>query len=255
MKPPPGIILHFILIFFFSLPGKSIAQQKLNSTANEGYIEPVNIKIDKELQCFNKEVADAQYSISLCADVPYNKKPYKVAHNQQTGHVFLVLQKINSNNKDTISQVFGFYPKKGLPTLFFKTIKSVIKDNSRREHDVSITRQLTKEEFNRAVEKSVAFSKNIYHINKYNCYEYALFIFNAVAGKDTVPLTHVRFPFIFGWGGSPVGLYKDLEKIKQNGSYLAESIQFGNFLAPVSSTRMLQNKKVKKKECSEQIGK
>ena len=247
MKLLTGIILHFVLLFFFSLPEKSIAQQKMNSAVNEGYIAPVNINIDKELQCFNKEITDARYMISLCADVPFNKKPYKVAHNQQTGHVFLVLQKINPQNKDTISQVFGFYPKKGLPTLFFKTIKSVIKDNSRREHDVSITRELTEEEFNRAVENSVAFSKNIYHINKYNCYEYALFIFNAVAGTDTVPLTHVRFPFIFGWGGSPVGLYKDLEKIKQNGSSLAEGIQFGNFLAPVSSTRVLQNKKLKKK--------
>ena len=242
-----GIILHFVLAFFFSLPGRSLAQQKMNSAATEGYIEPVNIKIDRELQCFNKEISDARYSISLCADVPYNKKPYKVAHNQQSGHVFLVLQKINPLNKDTISQVFGFYPKKGLPTLFFKTIKSVIKDNSRREHDASITRELTKEEFDKAIEKSVTYSKHIYHINKYNCYEYALFIFNAVAGKDTVPLTHVRFPFIFGWGGSPVGLYKDLEKIKQNGSHLAECIQFGNFLAPVSSTRVLPNKKLRKK--------
>jgi hypothetical protein len=242
-----GIFIQFVLVFFFSLPGKSLAQQKMNSAAHEEYIAPVNINIDKEIQCFNEEITDARYSISLCADVPYNKKPYKVAHNQQTGHVFLVLQKINPINKDTIRQVFGFYPKKGLPTLFFKTIKSVIKDNSRREYDVSITRELTEEDFNRVVEKSVALSKNIYHINKYNCYEYALFIFNAVVGKDTVPLTHVRFPFIFGWGGSPVGLYKDLEKLKQNGSSLAECIQFGNFLAPVSSTRVLQNKKHKKK--------
>lgn len=247
MNPTSGIFICVALVFFFSLPGKSIAQQKMSPAVNEGYIEPVNIKIDREMQCFAKEITDARYSISLCADVPYNKKPYKVAHNQQTGHVFLVLQKIDPLNKDTISQVFGFYPKKGLPTLFFKTIKSVIKDNSRREHDASITRKLTKEEFDIVVEKSVAYSRHIYHINKYNCYEYALFIFNAVAGKDTVPLTHVRFPFIFGWGGSPAGLYKDLEKIKQNGSYLAENIQFGNFLAPVSSTRVLPTKKMKKK--------
>ena len=237
----------FTLVFFFFLHGKSLAQQSKNSAANGDYIEPVNIKIDRELQCFNKEITDARYSISLCADVPYNKKPHKVAHHQQTGHVFLVLQKTNPLDQDTISQVFGFYPKRGLPTLFFKTIKSVIKDNSRREHDAFITRQLTKAEFDTALEKSIAFSNNIYHINKYNCYEYALFIFNAVAGKDSLPLTHVRFPFIFGWGGSPVGLYKDLERIKQNGSYLAESIQFGNFLAPLSSTRILPKKKLKKK--------
>jgi len=244
---PARIILTFILFFFFFLPGKSIAQQNKNAAVNEGYIESVNINIGRELKCFNKEITDASYSISLCADVPYNKKPYKVAHHQQTGHVFLVLKKINPLNQDTISQVFGFYPKKGLPTLFFKTIKSVIKDNSRREHDAAITRQLTKAEFDTVIAKSVSFSKNIYHINKYNCYEYALFIFNAVADSDTVPFTHVRFPFIFGWGGSPVGLYKDLERIKQNGSSLAASIQFGDFLAPVSSTRLLPNKKLKKK--------
>jgi len=247
MNVPARIILPFVILFLFFMPGKSIAQQNKNAAANESYIEAVNIKIDRELQCFNKEITDARYSVSLCADVPYNKKPYKVAHNQQTGHVFLVLQKTNPFSKDTISQVFGFYPRKGLPTLFFKKIKSVIKDNSRREHDASITRQLTKAEFDTVLEKAITFSKNIYHINKYNCYEYAIFIFNAVAGRDTVPFTHVRFPFIFGWGGSPVGLYKDLERIKQNGSYLAESIQFGNFRAPLSSTRLLSNKKLKKK--------
>src|SRR5688572_27922589 len=213
MKLLTGIILHFVFLFFLSLPEKSIAQQKMNSAANEGYIAPININIDKELQCFNEEITDARYSISLCADVPYNKKPHKVAHNQQTGHVFLVLQQPNPINKDTISQVFGFYPEKGLPTLFFKTIKSVIKDNSRREHDVCITRELTEETFNRVVAKSGTTTKTLDHINHCNCPEYALFTFNVVAGKDTMLLTYEQFPFILGSVWSCVASHLDLEAL------------------------------------------
>lgn len=249
MKRKSGqkIIFIFLFIWITFWATNAIAQhtKEKKNAMQESYVETIDINISQELESFNSPVADARYSISLCADVPNNKKPYKVAYQQQTGHVFLILQQLDPAG-DTLSQVFGFYPKKGLPTLFFKTIKSVIKDNSKRDYDASITKELSRSEFDTILSKSISYSKNIYHINRFNCYEYAVFIFNSVAGKDTLPVNHVRFPFIFGRGGSPAGLYLDLEKMKSDGSPWASSISFGKFVAPKSSTRILPGKKKKR---------
>lgn len=234
-----------LILLFLQQTSYSQERKSKKEASDESFVESININVGNELRSFDADLPGAEYSISLCADVPNNKKPYKVAHHQQTGHVFLILQKMNTT--DTISQVFGFYPKNGLPTLIFKTTRSVIKDNSMREHDVSISKKLTRSEFDTVISRAIALARHIYHINKYNCYEYAVYVFNSVAGADSVPVTHVRFPFIFGKGGSPVSLYKDLEKMKASGSSWADAIQFGEFIAPKSTTRVIPSKDEKKK--------
>lgn len=240
-----SVLLVIPVLTLLAAPNLHAQGTSKKKVAEHEEIESINISVDKELRTFPPHHPGAIYSILLCADVPNNKKPYQVARHQQTGHVFLVMLMIDTLNSDTASQSFGFYPKRGLPTLFFKTIRSVIKDNSLREHDVYISRKLERLDFEKALSLSINEAKRIYHINKYNCYDYALRIFNAVAGPDTLPVTHVRFPFIFGRGGSPVGLYKDLERLKNNGSALAGSIFFGKFIAPLSSTRIIEkNKKI-----------
>lgn len=239
-----------VIIWLFMIPlGVPLAdaqQRKEKKVAsNEEYLAAINISVSQELQTFPSHEEGSSYSITLCADVPNNKKPEMVAHNQQTGHVFLILKMIRV--PDTICQVFGFYPKRGLPTLLFKTIRSVIKDNSKREHDAFVTRSLTRMEFDSVLERSISLARRIYHINKFNCYDYAVHVFNTASGKDSIPLNHVRFPAPFGKGGSPVGLYRDLKELKNNGSSWANAIEFGDFIAPVSSTRVVAGKNERKK--------
>ena len=65
-------IFIVLLILFFTV--KTTAQQKENNSANENDIESININISRELECFNERPDDARYAISLCADVPNNKK-------------------------------------------------------------------------------------------------------------------------------------------------------------------------------------
>src|SRR5678815_2814988 len=104
-------------------------------------IRDSSIHIADELSVFDNGKTMATYRISVCADVPNDKKPWKVAFRQETGHVFLILQKISGI--DTINKVFGFYPKSGLPVLFFKKIKSQIKDNLSLIHISEPTRLLS----------------------------------------------------------------------------------------------------------------
>lgn len=227
------------LVFINLISYSQNRSAKSNQNGETFFAYPVNL--DDELEIFNNGAKNAVYRISVCADVPNNKKPWRVALQHQTGHVFLILQKINT--ADTISEVFGFYPKKGLPTLFFKKIKSKIKDNSKRAYDVEITKEVSAQEFDSILMKSVLCAQRIYHINKFNCYDYALEIFNSVAGPDPLPSTHVRFPFIFGKGGSPCSVYKDLKKLKESDAPWAPFIRFGNLVAPISTRRINKNDK------------
>jgi hypothetical protein len=75
-----------------------------------------------------------------------------------------------------------------------------------------------------------------YNINHFNCYDYALQVFNSILDeKNCIPLQHVNFPFIAGRGGSPCGLYKTLTEIKDSGLEVPYSIQFGVQQSPVST--------------------
>jgi hypothetical protein len=243
MHPGKQIIVKKTLCLFaglFLLLFTSIGQRAKGDkkNANAEKYPAVNVDVSKQLRVFNDSLRASTHRIILCADVPNNKRPLQVAYHQESGHVFLILQKILTTG-DTVNSVFGFYPKRGLPTLFFKTISSRIKDNSFREYDVEISMNLSKEQFDTVLSRTIGQSVRKYHINKYNCYDYALAIFNSVAGDSALPSVYVRFPFIFGRGGSPCSVYKDLTRLKNSGSSWAAQIRFGAFRAPVSSLRIL----------------
>jgi hypothetical protein len=228
----------FILSGTFFFCAVSFSQAVNHAYKPGDFFPSIDVEIKKYLDVFNEDSTAGVYRISLCADVPNNKKPYKVAYQQETGHVFLILRKITTHN-DTISKVFGFYPKGGLQTLLFKKTKSYIEDNSFRDHDVAITKELTREQFDTVLAKSIKLSERKYHMNRYNCYDYAIQIYNSVAGGPPLPLRHIRFPFIFGKGGSPCGVYRDLLILKDLPGYKDASIQFGSLLAPRSTGRSL----------------
>ena len=242
MKPVPGAMnflcycRHYCLagICFLSINEGAEAQ---SSRYKRELIPAKTVKIEEQLQVFDDSADAYSYIISLCADVPLNKKPHRVAHKQQTGHVFLILQKVRSIG-DTVQRVFGYYPKKGLSTLLFKKVKSCIKDNSTREYDTKISRMLTKEQFDTVVANCISLARRAYHINKFNCYDYAVYVFNAVSPENPLPLTYVRFPFPFGRGGSPCSVYKDFKKIKESGAFWANRISIETAAAPVSTGRV-----------------
>jgi hypothetical protein len=175
------------------------------------------------------------YSITIAADVPDNDRPHKVYIKREPGHVFVILEQKDTTKGTTVAQVWGFYPVRPVSSILFKNVRCELNDNGKRRYDASITRRLTKAEFDTIRTKAVELAKKKYNINKYNCYDYAIELFNAIPGVEKLPVTHVKFPFIFGRGGSPCGLYRDLKRLKTTNSTLAPFIRMENGRAPVSS--------------------
>ena len=224
------IFFSVIFFFVFVLWGIKARSQRPENLEPE----PKKIDLAAELRIFGRGDSNYSYSISLCADIPNERKPGQVLFQGETGHVFLILQKIR--DADTLSKVFGFYPKSGnLPTAFTRNVKSAVKDNSGRRYEASVTRMLSPTEFDAMLDTAVALARPRYRLNKYNCYDYAVKVFNAVAREQKIVVKYSKFPFMFGRGGSPCSLYEVLAGLHASGGKWAEMIHFAASVAPVSS--------------------
>jgi len=188
--------------------------------------------INQRVLSFGTIDAGSSYWITLCADLPDNNKPARIHVKDETGHVFLILTKVLSGDADSIHQVFGFYPHRPASGIIFKNVRSQIIGNGTREYNVSVSKKLSPEIFQLVLEQAVISSKHRYNLNKYNCYNYAVDVFNAIPGIEKIPISKVKFPFILGKGGSPCALYNDLTRLKNNHSYWSDNIKTGVFFAP-----------------------
>lgn len=189
----------------------------------------------QRFKCFAQQHDHNQYFITLCGDVPDNLRPHKVYFKKESGHVFLILSmKDTVCHTESVSTVFGFYPQRPASSIIFKNVRCEILDNSERSYDVQIKKKLSSSEFELILENAISFAQKKYNLNQYNCYNYALDVFNSLPGIEKLPVNKVRFPFIAGKGGSPCCLYRDLAKLKQEGSVWAPFISFGFFKAPAS---------------------
>lgn len=191
--------------------------------------------LQQRFKCFDKGHDHNCYSISLCADVPDNSKPQKVYAKKEPGHVFLILTMFDTVcHSDAVHMVFGFYPRRPASSVIFKNVRCEIVDNSNRDYDVRVEKNLSAFEFESLLDNAVIFAQKKYNLNRYNCYNYALDVFNSLPGIEKLPVSTIRFPFIAGKGGSPCCLYRDLEKLKQEPSAWKPYISFGGFKAPSS---------------------
>lgn len=247
--------LFFATTFFFLIqlvvPAQDIAKHNAQIPAQEDHstsmtaataVEnkatiPVSRKIvslAERFTVFHPLQTDEIYSITIAADVPDNDRPHKVYVKQEPGHVFIILEQKDTIKKTTIAQVWGFYPVRPVSSILFKNVRCELNDNGKRKYDAAITRQLSAAEFDLIRAKAIELAQKKYNINKYNCYDYAIELFNAIPGIEPLPVTHVKFPFIFGRGGSPCGLYRDLQNLKASNSAWASSIRIEPGRAPAS---------------------
>lgn len=222
----------FTVIFFhqglFAQIASASDQKKETSRQK---VDPGNpVMIANSLKCFDNIDKNSLYSITLCADVPKNDRPDKMLFAQEPGHVFLIFTK--SNGADSVNFVFGFYPLKPVFIFFLGYVKSSVHENSGREYDASIKKELNADDFSALLRTAVGLSRKKYHLRKYNCYDYALELFNSIPGGEKIPVHHLRLNFLAGRFGSPCGLYQDLKLMKEKKPELSSQIFIGNRQAP-----------------------
>jgi hypothetical protein len=233
----PKASIFFLFAFFFYMAGCTSTQHlqsdseftSINSSAPPK--RPDLHDLHSRFQQFKKGDTSSIYEIKLCADVPYDKNPSKVVYKKEPGHVFLIFSQSVSDDV-SVSQVFGYYPVRPATVIFGKNVKSQVRDNSGRIYNAEISTKVSRELFFALLDSSIILAARKYNLNKFNCYDYGLGIFNRAASTQILPVQYVKFPFIWGRGGSPTGLYAQLKLLEENDSFWAPHIQFGLLKAP-----------------------
>lgn len=197
-----------------------------------------SIKVFKDraasLEVFTELAENEIYQVTIAADVPDNTRPMKVYHKKEPGHVFIILEQKDTTTGISKALVWGFYPVRPVSSLIFRNVPCELSDNSNREYNASATLRLTKEALLLLKQKAVELATKKYNLNTYNCYDYAVQLFNTVSTDDPLPISRVKFPFVFGRGGSPCCLYQYLQQQAGRPASKKYSIRLGIFKAPES---------------------
>jgi len=230
---PPGVRLF---LFFAALAGSNCATTRTSEDKGPVTVRYPSKRTDlqqlsKAFSKFSVVDTNSLYTITLCADVPYNKNPRKVLYRKQPGHVFLVLEQV-LDGSDTISHAFGFYPVRPASVMLFKNVRGEIRNNQGREYDTEMRLPVSASVFFALLDSSVILGMHKYNLNRYNCYDYGVQLFNMVAESHPLQIQYVKFPFIWGRGGSPTGLYRQFKLLKESDSFWSAHVRFGSFKAP-----------------------
>lgn len=195
-----------------------------------------DLNLAERFQLFTPVNMNAEYRITICADVPDNGNPERVHVGQQPGHVFLILEKTEPvrSGQSTV-QVFGFYPVRQHSSLIAGNVRAKIMDNSKREYNAAVSKKVSYRQFQLLLQKAEQLSGREYNLHRFNCYDYVLDIFNSISDIEKLPVTHVKLPYFLGRAGSPCGLYRDLKRLQQNDPQWTPYIQLGIFTAPEST--------------------
>ncbi|MBS1664721.1 MAG: hypothetical protein JST68_26990 [Bacteroidetes bacterium] len=211
------------------------------------------VDVRKLFNCFDLVPSEgAVYTVQLCVDLPVNSSPnmsMNFSGGVNAGHTFLVISK--SGGGESVTQAFGFYPGEE-PSAWnpFSSLPSAIKDNGNKEINASIGMSINADQFEAIKAMSINLSSKSYELDKFNCTDYALTVFNATRA---VPIT--MDPYILRQGGITVGngvssapvtvviasspqkLYDKLATMKTGGSTEAANINLDlshNTKAPIS---------------------
>lgn len=141
------------------------------------------INIQKYFNCFDLVPSvGATYSVKLCVDLPMNSSPdasVTFSGGVSSGHTFLSITK--SGSGVSITQCFGYYPQTHISLLNpISPIAAVIKDNGDKEINAAVTISISSDEFNTMRTYAVNRAHIPYTLDKSNCTDYALSVFNSV---------------------------------------------------------------------------
>jgi hypothetical protein len=207
----------------------SVAIVTAASAPFSGKLSASAASLQKKFKAFDTLGNNGKYDLILAVDVPDNRRPLKVLYKNEPGHVFLILRKTDTVTGKTAEIAWGYYPANPVAILFFRRSKSQLLINAKREYNASLTVSLSAAQAAAVAQNALRLSAKKYHLNKYNCYDYAIELYNTIEGAVQLLNEKVKYPFVFGKGGSPCGLYRQLQKIKNSERNDAILVSFGLF--------------------------
>ena len=132
----------------------------------------------------------------------------------EVGHAFISLIKYNED-LSAVNKTFGFYPESGLlipVNPLAPKAKSVIKDDSFHDWDQLLGKMVSKAQFEQMLEYIDHNISNQYHLNKYNCSDFAL----TLARIAAIDIQETEGTWPLGRGDNP--------------AYMGQSVLGGKFL-------------------------
>lgn len=175
--------------------------------------DDVTIDVSEYLKCFSSiPDANASYQITILSDVPVNSEPSYMFNptTKSPGHSFIQLRKTDGTN--SVQQNIGFYPNVDLKSLTRLSVDSKVVDNEGHEYNASLAMNVNATQFQAALDKMQSIAGNDYNIEKWNCTDFALSIFNAAA---EMPLVIPKFiiPGDLYPSNTPQGLYTTIKNL------------------------------------------
>ena len=113
------------------------------------------------------------------------------------------------------SLTFGFYPSIEVD-LNNQVVPNAIFDDSGHEYSVSVTLELSCDDFNQALQYTLIASENNYDLNEYNCSDFGISIANSVnLGVADTSSPWEYLGEIFGNSSNPGDLGEDIKELSE----------------------------------------
>ncbi|MDN3204422.1 hypothetical protein [Algoriphagus sediminis] len=153
---------------------------------------------------FNDQVEALEYSLTIFVDQPGAGGTAETwvpvgFMDVDAGHAFVKLERLNADSTQT-TIIIGYYPDKIPNDPNQLETNGELRDDTKRLFEVSKKYVLTKENFDKALAyiESVERTKKKYHLNNYNCADFAIQV--GLAAGENVPDTYGAWDINFGMG-------------------------------------------------------
>lgn len=207
--------------------GLTPEQQMVLDYYNNGPDKPFNLS---KLACFENAPSDPRYSykVTLYADQPVYNSTLPLSIYGDVGHAFIGLERLDSQTNDTVRQSFGFYPESQVKLLIHNlTSPGTWGDNAESYYDVSITLNVTADQFRNGLNIMANIGSPTYNLSAMNCTHFALGFFSNFTNNLPNPLVYLVA------NGNIVAPSGAVQSVRSSPGAWGSSVQIGNnFRAP-----------------------
>ncbi|HJV19535.1 MAG TPA: tetratricopeptide repeat protein [Sediminibacterium sp.] len=166
---------------------------------NNAVAEPISA--GSLIDAFMDQKRAASYAVAIHVKQPAAGKKNVFAGLGNVGHMFITLIKFNKD-RSSVTRTFGFYPEKGLlipVNPIFPNSPAVLKNDQQRSWDEMVGRFVSQRDFTRILEFIDKNSNTSYHLNRFNCSDFAL----AIGGLANIRIAETTGKWPLGKGNNP----------------------------------------------------